>query len=158
MQHIKCVLVGDKSAGTSNLLTSYVSRKYPIHAVFDNYSIEIDHYLLELFDTAGQDDYDQLRPLSYPNTDVFLVCFSVCDSQSAENVRTKWVPEIRHFCENTPFLLVGTQIDLVKEVTSWDENESVRSISFEEGKLMAGEVKAVKYFECSARTQVFYFN
>merc|ERR1712001_572241 len=69
-------------------------------------------YTLGLFDTAGQEDYDRLRPLSYPQTDVFLVCFSVVSPSSFENVKEKWVPEISHHCQRTPFLLVGTQIDL----------------------------------------------
>ena len=51
-----------------------------------------------LFDTAGQEDYDRLRPLSYPQTDVFLVCFSVVKPDSFENVKEKWIPEIRHHC------------------------------------------------------------
>ena len=46
-------------------------------------------YTLGLFDTAGQEDYDRLRPLSYPQTDVFLVCFSVVSPSSFENVREK---------------------------------------------------------------------
>jgi len=69
-------------------------------------------YTLGLFDTAGQEDYDRLRPLSYPQTDVFLVCFSVVSPASFENVKEKWVPEITHHCPKTPFLLVGTQSDL----------------------------------------------
>lgn len=44
---------------------------------------------LGLWDTAGQEDYDRLRPLSYPQTDVFLICFSVVSPPSFENVRTK---------------------------------------------------------------------
>ena len=67
-------------------------------------------YTLGLFDTAGQEDYDRLRPLSYPQTDVFLVCYSVVSPSSFENVKEKWVPEITHHCQRTPFLLVGTQI------------------------------------------------
>ena len=67
---------------------------------------------LTFFYILGQEDYDRLRPLSYPQTDVFLVCFSVVSPSSFENVKEKWVPEISHHCQRTPFLLVGTQIDL----------------------------------------------
>lgn len=44
---------------------------------------------LGLWDTAGQEDYDRLRPLSYPQTDVFLICFSLVSPPSFENVKTK---------------------------------------------------------------------
>ncbi len=65
-------------------------------------------YTLGLCDTDGQEVYDRLRPLSYRQTDVFLVCFSVVTYSSYENVKEKWVPEILHHCPKTPFLLVGT--------------------------------------------------
>ena len=61
---------------------------------------------------AGQEDYDRLRPLSYPQTDVFLVCFSVTSPASFENVKEKWFPEVHHHCPGVPCLIVGTQIDL----------------------------------------------
>lgn len=61
--------------------------------MFDNYAVTVmiggEPYTLGLFDTAGQEDYDRLRPLSYPQTDVFLVCFSVVSPSSFENVREK---------------------------------------------------------------------
>ena len=61
--------------------------------VFDNYSASVmidgKTISLGLWDTAGQEDYDRLRPLSYPQTDVFLVCFSLVSPPSYENVRTK---------------------------------------------------------------------
>ena len=73
---------------------------------------------LGLWYTFGWEDYDRLRPLSYPQTDVFLVCFSVVSPSSFENVKEKWVPEISHHCQRTPFLLVGTQIDLRDDVAT----------------------------------------
>jgi small GTP-binding protein len=61
--------------------------------VFDNYAVTVmirgEPFTLGLFDTAGQEDYDRLRPLSYPQTDVFLVCYSVVSPSSFENVKEK---------------------------------------------------------------------
>ena len=66
---------------------------FDIWQVFDNYAVTVmiggEPYTLGLFDTAGQEDYDRLRPLSYPQTDVFLVCFSVVSPSSFENVKEK---------------------------------------------------------------------
>ncbi|CAO2584794.1 Cell division control protein 42 homolog [Lemmus lemmus] len=105
-------------------------------------------YTLGLFDTAGQGDYDRLQPLSYPQTDVFLVCFSVVFPSSFENVKEKWVPEITHHCPKTPFLLVGTQIDLKKLAKN-----KQKPITPETAEKLARDLKAVKYVECSALTQ-----
>ena len=63
-------------------------------------------------DTAGQEDYDRLRPLSYPDTDVILMCFSVDSPDSLENIPEKWTPEVKHFCPNVPIILVGNKKDL----------------------------------------------
>lgn len=112
-------------------------------------------YTLGLFDTAGQEDYDRLRPLSYPQTDVFLVCFSVTSPASFENVREKWFPEVHHHCPGVPCLIVGTQTDLrddqsVREKLAKQKMQPVRK---EDGERMAKELGAVKYVECSALTQ-----
>ena len=112
-------------------------------------------YTLGLFDTAGQEDYDRLRPLSYPQTDVFLVCFSVTSPASFENVREKWFPEVHHHCPGVPCLIVGTQTDLrddlqVREKLSKQKMQPVRK---EDGERMAKDLGAVKYVECSALTQ-----
>ena len=127
--------------------------------VFDNYAVTVmiggEPYTLGLFDTAGQEDYDRLRPLSYPQTDVFLVCFSVVSPSSFENVKEKWVPEITHHCPRTPFLLVGTQIDLRDDAATVEKlaENNQEPLSLDMGDSLAREVRAVKYVECSARSQ-----
>lgn len=67
---------------------------------------------LALWDTAGQEDYDRLRLLSYPDTDVIVMCFSIDLPDSLENIQDKWIPEVKHFCPNVPIILVGNKRDL----------------------------------------------
>lgn len=112
-------------------------------------------YTLGLFDTAGQEDYDRLRPLSYPQTDVFLVCFSVTSPASFENVREKWFPEVHHHCPGVPCLIVGTQVDLREDQGVKDKlaKQKMQPVRKEDGERMAKELGAVKYVECSALTQ-----
>ncbi|XP_076324840.1 ras-related C3 botulinum toxin substrate 1-like isoform X3 [Tachypleus tridentatus] len=127
--------------------------------VFDNYSAAMMcdgmPVSLGLWDTAGQEDYDRLRPLSYPQTDVFLVCFSVVSPSSFENVTAKWYPEIKHHCPDAPMILVGTKIDLRedKETLQLLSEQGLSPIKREQGQKLASKVRAVKYLECSALTQ-----
>ncbi|XP_039594141.1 rho-related GTP-binding protein RhoQ isoform X2 [Erpetoichthys calabaricus] len=114
---LKCVVVGDGAVGKTCLLMSYANDAFPeeyVPTVFDHYAVSVTvggkQYLLGLYDTAGQEDYDRLRPLSYPMTDVFLICFSVVNPASFQNVKEEWVPELKEYAPSVPFLLIGTQI------------------------------------------------
>lgn len=112
-------------------------------------------YTLGLFDTAGQEDYDRLRPLSYPQTDVFLVCFSVTSPASFENVREKWFPEVHHHCPGVPCLIVGTQVDLRDDPQVREKlmKQKMSPVTKDMGERMAKELGAIRYVECSALTQ-----
>uniref|UniRef100_A0A8C8HXR5 Cytokine inducible SH2 containing protein n=1 Tax=Oncorhynchus tshawytscha TaxID=74940 RepID=A0A8C8HXR5_ONCTS len=115
----KLVIVGDGACGKTCLLIVFSKDQFPevyVPTVFENYvaDIEVDSKQVELalWDTAGQEDYDRLRPLSYPDTDVILMCFSIDSPDSLENIPEKWTPEVKHFCPNVPIILVGNKKDL----------------------------------------------
>ncbi|XP_060516512.1 ras-like GTP-binding protein RhoL [Cylas formicarius] len=151
MTGVKITVVGDGIVGKTCLLSAYTTGQFPeeyIPTVFEHYGqkITVDdvEYEMTLWDTAGQEDYERLRPLSYPNTNCFLICFSVDKNlASYENVSTKWVPEVRHFCPHTPIVIVATKTDL-------RDDPRVMCYAPHDGKKLMRKVKAQGYRECSA--------
>jgi len=158
------MVVGDSGVGKTCLLISYTTNSFPgdyVPTVFDNYNtnIVIDDttIALGLWDTAGSDEYDSLRPLSYPGTDIFLVCFSLVDPPSLEHVKTKWITEIRQHMEGAKpaILLLGTKLDQRANQTVIDNlrKNGQKPVTKAEGEKVAAAIGADHYFECSALTQ-----
>eukprot|EP00339_Tiarina_fusa_P020216 CAMPEP_0117077244 /NCGR_PEP_ID=MMETSP0472-20121206/54460_1 /TAXON_ID=693140 ORGANISM="Tiarina fusus, Strain LIS" /NCGR_SAMPLE_ID=MMETSP0472 /ASSEMBLY_ACC=CAM_ASM_000603 /LENGTH=200 /DNA_ID=CAMNT_0004803491 /DNA_START=46 /DNA_END=648 /DNA_ORIENTATION=+ len=160
MQNVKCVVVGDGAVGKTSLLISYTENRFPVDyvpTVFDNFTtgVEVDGKLINfaLWDTAGQEEYSRLRALSYPETDVFLLCFSVVSPSSFDNIRSKWHPEILHHCPEATTMLVGTKIDLREDKDTLESLKGEKLPTLESGEAMAKDIGALSYLECSALTQ-----
>jgi Ras family protein A len=111
---------------------------------------------LALWDTRRQYDFfeDRLRPLSYPDTHAFLICFSIDNPDSLDNVIEMWDPEIKHFgAGKVPRFLVGCKTDLRRDPeTLWELARSLRvPVIPEQGAEVAKAIGA-EYFECSSKT------
>jgi len=156
----KLVVVGDGGCGKTCLLIVYAENRFPeayIPTVFENYVTQVDYegrlIELALWDTAGQEEYDRLRPLSYPESDVILIVFSIDFPVSLANVQDKWYPEVAHFCEGTPLILVATKTDLRRDEQTRRmlAAQGQTPVTSEQGQQVAKEIGS-RYAECSAKT------
>ncbi|KAK5988216.1 GTP-binding protein RHO3 [Cladobotryum mycophilum] len=166
----KLVLLGDGACGKTSLLNVFTRGYFPTvyePTVFENYvhDIFVDnvHIELSLWDTAGQEEFDRLRSLSYDDTDLIMLCYSVDSKDSLENVESKWVGEIADNCPGVKLVLVALKCDL-REHAEDDENaedgaaaaaanaqrEKPPSISYDQGLEVAKRIGATRYLECSA--------
>lgn len=102
-----------------------------------------------------QDDFDPLRSLCYPDSDVFLLCFSVVNPTSFQNISEKWLPEIRRFCPEAPLILVGTQSDRRRDARQLQElaQYGQAPVSQTQARCLARHINAATYVETSALTQ-----
>lgn len=181
MENVKCVVMGDGGTGKTCLCLSFAQDRFYgeyVPTVFDNYAVTMlaeekgnkgtnktTPINLGLWDTAGQEEYDRLRPLSYPGTDAFIVAFSLTSTTSLNNVRSRWLPELKRFNPDTPFLLVGTKKDLVDKAGLDNPATSPYALQEDANALppiekqrqaaqqLADDTGAAAYLECSALTQ-----
>ncbi|KAI0427775.1 putative RHO3 protein [Xylaria sp. FL1042] len=165
----KLVLLGDGACGKTSLLNVFTRGYFPTvyePTVFENYvhDIFVDnvHIELSLWDTAGQEEFDRLRSLSYDNTDVVVLCFSVDSKDSLENVESKWIGEIQENCPGVKLVLVALKCDLRENTEEEEEGgasaagadgthrEKKPMIEYNQGLDVARRIKAMRYLECSA--------
>jgi Rho family protein len=130
----------------------------PTDIFVDNVHIE-----LSLWDTAGQEEFDRLRSLSYDDTHAIMLCFSVDSKDSLENVESKWVGEIAENCQGVKLVLVALKCDLREQGGDGDDvgseaesgeggaaREKKEMINYNQGLEVARRIGALRYLECSA--------
>ncbi|KAJ9092741.1 hypothetical protein QFC20_007275 [Naganishia adeliensis] len=123
--------------------------------VFENYveTLTVDGQVvdLSLWDTAGQEEFDRLRSLSYADTHVVMVCFSVERPESLENVEAKWIPEVNYYCAGVKVILVALKCDLRDDVDAALRLRArgMRMIGYDEGLAVAERIKASRYLGTS---------
>ena len=126
--------------------------------MFENYvtdcRVDGKSVQLALWDTAGQEDYERLRPLAYSKAHVILIGFSVDTPDSLENVKHKWAEEARELCPGVPIILVGLKKDLRDDPLAQEEmrKKSLKFTTYKDGNDMKEVIGARKYLECSSLT------
>lgn len=150
----KLVIVGDGACGKTSLLYVFTLGEFPTQyhpTVFENYvtdcRIDGKPVQLALWDTAGQEEYERLRPLSYHNSHVILIGFALDVPDSLENARTKWVDEVRKYCPGAPYVLIGLKKDL--RISTKDRG---RFVQVDAAEAVAKEIGAKRYMESSSLT------
>ncbi|XP_017948656.1 rho-related GTP-binding protein RhoF isoform X1 [Xenopus tropicalis] len=154
-REVKIVIVGDGGCGKTSLLMVYAKGSFPEQyapSVFEKYTTTITignkDIFLHLYDTAGQEDYDRLRPLSYQDVNLVLICYDVTNPTSFDNVLIKWYPEVHHFCRGVPIVLIGCKTDLRKDK---ERLRKLRTAQQEPGEDTCKSIQAAEYLECSAK-------
>lgn len=99
---------------------------------------------LTVVDTAGQEDFQNIRTLSLQGANVVLLCYSVTSMSSLENIKTLWVPEIKEVDQKLSFVMVGNKADM------FDSND-IECVSEAAAKKVCRKVRAFASIQCSAR-------
>ena len=161
---LKLVCIGDGATGKTCLLKTYENGAYPqayeptvfhqtVKKVQYTYGGRLRMVDLALWDTAGQEEYEEVRKLAYPNADVVMIAFSVSEPTSLYNVHKKWIKEASAYCPRIPMILVGTMTDQridTRKIKQLADRE-LRPVTYTEGVGMAKLIGAKAYVECSAR-------
>ena len=152
---LKFVVLGDGSVGKTCILLRLFSNTYsdqyiPTILETSNTQMKINqkNVKLELWDTAGQEGYSEMRRLLYPLTDLFIIVFSVIDQTSFFNAFERWHPDLMSNCPKVNIIFVGNKIDLRDDI----KVSSGEHIGKSRASELAGKFHC-RYFECSAKNQ-----
>ena len=144
-RELKVVAVGDPSK--VELLFTLNDMPLNEHRDFENYTREmtINNYKIHVWDTAGQAEYDRLRPLSYAGANVILLVFDLSSKATFSNLSEKWMKEVAHYCKDAKILLIGINLDL-------RQAGNPNHVTDQEAEQFVKENKCTTYIPCSSRT------
>lgn len=142
---------------------AWVSRRHQIPRVSDTVTagpvlVDDQQYMLEVWDSAGADDYDNIRYMSYPQSSVFIVCFDINDPISFESVHSRWMREVRHPRVHAdipvPYILCGLKPSLREDSSRLEElaAKKMKPVTKEHGESMCAQIGAKLYMEVDALT------
>ena len=158
---VNILTVENGSIGKMSFLWAYSKNEIPpdnVPTVFDTYlsTVKVKDLTVDfkLSDTSSQDDMEDLGAMTYANVDIFLICFSIIDPISFENVEKKWVAEIKRYVKQPFIVLVGLKSDLRNnESTNNDlSQKNALPISYLQGKSKSEKIDAECYCECSSKS------
>lgn len=152
-KELKLVAVGDGAVGKTSLLMVLNGKPFPeryVPTIFENYTQDVQiegvPYKLHIWDTAGQDEYDRLRPLSYSGANAILLCFALDSKQSFVNLSERWLGEVDHYCKDAKFIVIGTKSDLRQAGNANHVTDDEANAFVSENK------KCVAFIPCSPKT------
>lgn len=148
----KIVIVGDGVCGKTSLLYVFTLGEFPTEyhpTVFENYvtdcRVDGKAVQLALWDTAGQEEYERLRPLLYSKANVILIGYAIDNPESLMNAKYKWFNEVTRYCPHVPIVLVGLKKDLRLD-------NSARYVQPRDAQEVAMAIGARRFVECSSLT------
>lgn len=156
-------LVGHGTCGKTSILNRHMTKSFDENlapTVFSSTTNEYKHEQgtieLRLWDTAGQDEFSRFRHLALPTADYILICFSVENKASYDEVKNTFIPLIKECCPSAKYFIAATKIDLRedRDVLERLVENGESPISREDGLQLAKTVGAAGYFECSAKQNV----
>ena len=164
MRTVKLVVIGDGGVGKTSLLITHTQGIFPADytpKVFDSYAEQVvvnfdgssRSVSLQLWDSSCQEEYDRLRPLTYPNTDAFLIVCAVDNPDSFESAEDKWIKEAMHHCPGTPVILVASKTDLRTNEDTMRRlaAKGQHPVTYKEGSVLAEKIGARDFIECSSK-------
>lgn len=160
----KVVVVGDGMVGKTALLQAYVQNKFQAvytPTVFETTAKDVElvdgrHVTLGLWDTGGQEEFDQIRQLAYPGASLILLCYAVDCPTSLDNIIHTWLGEVRSYCPSVPLMLVGCKSDRRFDVSkpsatdNWKYSSQLHCIPPEHAQRLSRQIGAQVHLECSA--------